>query len=764
MRKLKRHIKIGMMALLAVMCIYLLYLMTTIEFDNRFAYVVYADGKIVNAQVSEDEQWRIKCDSEVPDKLKICLKLFEDQYFDYHLGVNPVSLVDAIYQNIKHKEIVKGGSTITMQVARIHEGNQSRTYVQKLKEIMLAIAMELRYSKKSILKFYAQYAPYGGNTVGFCAASLRYYDKDASELSWSEAATLAVLPNAPSQIYPGKAQEELIRKRNFLLDKLLAQELMDTISCRLAKLEPLPVQSHYFESITPHLLQEFKAENPDGFNYYTTLDYTLQKNVKKILDNYRARYHSIDDIKNVAAIILRKDGSTAAYIGNSGCRVSCGADVDILSSMRSPGSTLKPFLYGLAIDEGMITPQSLLKDIPVFYNGYAPGNFDKKFRGIVKAERALTESLNIPAIDLLSDYGVSPFLNDLKELQFTGLNKSADHYGLSLILGGAEVRGRDLATAYLNLQRNNEEQNPVSLRFLNEESIEIDNKFPLSIASSYQVSEMLKGVNRPSNQDGWKYFEGGKEISWKTGTSYGMRDAWAVGSSSEYTVLVWVGNADGEGKPGLTGVVKAGPILFEVFDLLPAGKESEIALSHFTSKKICAESGYTASSACLNTSEQLVPAQVGRIPICDFHQFITMDTSGQFRVYEHCESNNITAPMMVLEPKVNRYYHKHTGHSLSLPPYAEDCITAKEKLQILYPTKGAELLLPQDFDETKQQLVSEVLVDNSVDSIFWFVDNELLNVTKANHKIELDLEPGEHTLTVVSSQGEEDSRSFTILR
>jgi len=311
--------------------IYIFVLAFNVKFEDRFAYLLFADDQIINAQVSEDEQWRIRCDAELPTNLGVCLKLFEDQYFDYHPGVNPVSLWKAFRQNLKHKKIKRGGSTITMQLARIHEGNKKRTYFQKLHEILLAFAMELRYSKENILKRYAQHAPYGGNTVGYCAAAFRYYGKDADQLTWSESATLAVLPNAPSKIYPGKSQLDLIRKRNFLLDKLLDLGYIDSISCRLSKLESLPTQSNYFESLGSHLLQELKTTHPSMFNYQSTLDYGLQKNALAIVSTYQKRYSALNEINNAAAIILRRDGSVAAYIGNKGCSNGCGAEVDILN-------------------------------------------------------------------------------------------------------------------------------------------------------------------------------------------------------------------------------------------------------------------------------------------------------------------------------------------------------------------------------------------------------------------------------------------------
>ena len=741
---------------------YLLYIANQIAFENRFAHILYAEDKILSAQVSEDQQWRIQCEGELPEKLATTLKLFEDQYFDYHIGINPVSILKAIRDNRKAGRIVRGGSTITMQLARIHEGNRPRTYKQKMKEMLLALAMELKYSKKEILQLYAQHAPYGGNTVGYCAAARRYYDKQATELSWTESATLSVLPNAPSKIYPGKSQQDLIRKRNFLLGKLLVNAYIDSVTYRLSVMEDLPTQSHHFESMAPHLLQKAKLENPKAHNHHTTLDHTLQQNTKRILQQYRDQYAPASGVDNMCALILRNDGSIASYVANVSCSHDCGADVDILTSPRSPGSTLKPLLYGVSIDAGLITPAALLEDIPVFYNGYTPSNFDKKHRGIVSAESALTQSLNIPAVNLLQDYGIHPFLSDLREMGFTTMQKEADHYGLTMILGGNEVKPVELATTYMNVQRVAAGKNPTTIGYKKSKDREHPEYFPLSTGASYLVMDMLKGVNRPESEEGWQYFQNQEAISWKTGTSFGFRDAWSVGCTPEYTVLVWVGNADGEGRPGLTGIKKAAPVLFDLFKLLPRGKELLPPTSEMAIKYVCKASGYLPNASCATTVGQYHPKAAHNLPVCTYHQSVTLDPTETMQVYQHCEAEVVSKSLFVLNPIVDHYHEKMTGTSYSLPPYKKDCDTQKQDLRILCPTEQAEILLPRDLDNEKQALVGKVVTGSQIDSLYWFMDHELVSVTKESHEVAFDLEPGRHVLTVVGSDGQERSHAFVI--
>ena len=735
----------------------------SIDFENRYAHVLYAQDEIISAQVSEDEQWRIRCDGKLPDKLATSLILFEDQYFKYHFGINPISIIKAMRDNCSAGKIVRGGSTITMQLARIHEGNRPRTYKQKCKEILLAIAIECRYSKKEILKLYAQHAPFGGNTVGYCAAAYRYYGKSAEDLSWMEAASLSVLPNSPSKIYPGKQQQALLRKRNFLLQKLLNNNYIDSISYRLSILESLPTRSHNFNAIAPHLLQRLKKSKPNNYNYASTIDPSLQFFTNETLNEYSDNYALTSGVNNACAIILRKDGSVAAYTSNVNCNNDCASDVDILMSPRSPGSTLKPFLYGLAIDQGMITPRSLLEDIPTFYNGYTPRNYDKKFRGIIPADKALTTSLNIPAVNLLQSYGTHPFLADLQKMELSSIDKNADHYGLSIILGGCEVTPVELARAYMNMSRVSRGEDAIDLSYLLDDATKSLDDYPMSQGGAYLTLDILKGVSRPENENGWQFLVNQIEISWKTGTSFGFRDAWSVGCSGDYTVLVWVGNADGEGRQGLTGMRKAAPILFDIFRLLPNSKPISIPSQELKVKYLCKQSGYIPTASCTQVEGQLLPSTVHQIPVCQYHKMVTLDTSENYQIYQHCEDQVITKSLFVLDPIINNYYKKNTGLSHEMPKYKDGCGGQDELLRIVYPTQSAEILLPIDVDNRKQALIGKALSSPGIDSIYWFVDHELKSITHTNHEVKLDLDSGNHTLTLVGSNGSEITHNFDII-
>ena len=400
-------------------------------------------GELLGARIAADGQWRFPLCDTIPVKFARCLLAFEDQYFYYHPGVNPLAILRATWQNISSGRIVSGGSTLTMQTIRLSR-NRPRTVYEKILEIILATRLELRYSKNEILTLYASHAPFGGNVIGLDAAAWRYFSHPASELSWAEAATLAVLPNAPSSIYPGKGREALRRKRNRVLQHLLKRGDIDSVSYQLALDEPLPEAPRPLPSIAPHLVDHFSQENT-GQRIVSTIDKDLQQQIEHLAER-RSKDFQQSNIRNLAILVIDlRSNQVVAYCGNIdfGGKVS-GNQVDVITSPRSTGSILKPMLYYAALEEGLILPHTLLPDVPININGFAPQNFDHRFEGAVPADEALARSLNIPAVNLLQRYGVPKFYNLLRESGISTLSRPASYYGLSLILGGAEAKLEEL--------------------------------------------------------------------------------------------------------------------------------------------------------------------------------------------------------------------------------------------------------------------------------------------------------------------------------
>jgi penicillin-binding protein 1C len=538
-------------------------------FTKGYSTVVFAEnGSLLGARLSPDEQWRFPLVEQLPAKLETALLQQEDQYFYHHPGFNPVALFRALYLNFKKGRVVSGGSTLSMQVVRISRNNPARTYVEKLLEIIRATRLEVGYSKKEILALYATHAPFGGNTVGAETAAWRYYGRALNELSWAEAATLAVLPNAPGLINVGRNRQALKNKRNALLKKLWQAKKIDAATYQLALLEPVPQAPKPLPQSALHLTQ-FLSKKQAGKRLVSTLSVTHQEQLQTLVNAHAAQMQKAKIYHAAALLIENTTGQVKAYVGNRNS--GAGFYNDMLQTPRSSGSILKPFLYQAMLASGELYPKQLVADVPVFLGDYQPKNFINSFDGAVPANEALTRSLNIPAVLQLKDFGVNRFLKTLRKQGFSTLRYNANHYGLSLILGGAEVTAWDLGKAYHRLAANQIFELGDSLpavHLLKAQEKQAANF--LDKGASYTTLNVLTGLVRPSTEAGWQRF-GQQKIAWKTGTSFGFRDAWAVGVSAKYTCVVWVGNASGEGRPGLVGATAAGPLLFRILNAFTHG-------------------------------------------------------------------------------------------------------------------------------------------------------------------------------------------------
>ena len=418
--------------------------------DPTATVITSFNNELLGAQIAKDGQWRFPENDSIPEKFKTCIIQFEDEYFYKHPGFNPISIFKALRENIKSSKVKRGGSTITQQVIRLSRKGQKRTYFEKFKEIILATRLECRESKNQILSYYTSHAPFGGNVVGLDAASWRYFNRNANNLSWAETATLAVLPNAPSLIYPGKNQKRLLKKRNRLLKKLLEKKILDTLTYNLSLVEGLPQKPYPLPQTAPHLLQKI-AQSHSGKNIRTTINSKLQKQVNAIVKNHYNKL-SQNEIYNAAVLVLNVNTrQILTYVGNTPTNKAHQKDVDIINKPRSTGSILKPFLYTAMLDAGDILPNTLVADVPTQFGRYNPENYNKTYDGAVAASRALSRSLNVPSVRMLQDFGLDRFHHYLKTLQLKDLKYNANHYGLSLILGGAESNLWDLCKSYAAL-------------------------------------------------------------------------------------------------------------------------------------------------------------------------------------------------------------------------------------------------------------------------------------------------------------------------
>jgi len=755
-------------------------------FKTPTSYVIEAsNGNLLSAAIASDGQWRFPVADSVPLKFKDCIIAFEDKRFYSHFGIDILAMSRAMRQNWNAKSVVSGGSTLTMQVIRLSR-KQDRTVWQKLLEVILALRLELKYSKAEILGLYAANAPFGSNVVGLEAASWRYYGRDAKTLSWGEMATLAVLPNSPSLVHPGKNSNRLIKKRNDLLDKLAQLHYIDPATANLSKLEPVPGKPMLLPQNAPHLLNRFKAERAslkiNSTRIMSTLDENIQLKVNTILKRYNNRYRA-NDINNISALVLdARTGHVVSYVGNiyQPENPDLQSHVDMIKAPRSPGSTLKPLLYASMMNDGFILPHTLIPDIPTQIAGYSPQNYDLGYDGAIAADKALSRSLNIPAVKMLQQYKYERFYDKLKKLGIGTLNQPADHYGLSLILGGSEVTMWDLANTYMGMVRTlnhfntykglyNPDDYKQATYFNNKTKEEKDyqrNSF-LDHGAIWATFNAMEEVMRPGDEGLWEQFSSSQRVAWKTGTSFGFRDAWAVGLTPNYVVCVWVGNADGEGRPGLVGIEAAAPVLFDIFRLLPNGKWFETPTTKLKRLKICKQSGYKAGEYCTNIMDELVPVSGEKTAICPFHKLVHLDSTGTFRVTDQCESTLYMQhkSWFILPPAMEYYYKIKNSDYKSLPPFKAGCdpFGGNSVMEVLYPKNNAIVYIPLELDGTRGKIVINAAHRNSSSKIYWHIDNEYVATTTNFHQLAINPPPGKHTLTLVDENGERLVQTFTVL-
>jgi penicillin-binding protein 1C len=750
-------------------------------FPETYSTVMYDnEGKLLNARVAADGQWRFPESNSIPEKYRIALLNYEDRYFIYHPGFNPLSFLRAARQNFKSRNTISGGSTITMQVIRLHRQGKKRSLPEKLMEVFLATRLELRHSKTRILNLYASHAPFGGNVVGLQAASWRYFGHSQSELSWAEAAALAVLPNSPALIFPGRNQELLKAKRDRLLKVLHERGYLDEITLNLSMAEPLPGKPYPLPQHAPHLFTKAIKDGLESSQIQTTIDAGLQKRVEELMIRYHQQLRT-NHIENIAVLVAEvNSGKVLVYWGNTPEYTNPvpARQVDVIDSRRSPGSLLKPFLYAGLLQEGMIMPSSLVPDIPTQYQGFTPENFARTFDGAVSASRALARSLNVPAVRMLREYHPDKFLTLLQSCGMNTFNQPASHYGLSLILGGAEITMWEVAGAYASMARSMNAFDP----YLN---IKAENEFrplsytknktariainhdppPFSPSVAWHTFEAMVEAARPDTEANWQRFAGSRRIAWKTGTSYGYRDAWAVGIDPRYVVAIWVGNASGEGRPGLTGIAAAAPIMFDVFGFLPGGPWFSKPFEDMKQVSVCRLSGYPAGQFCEPLDTIMVPNHEFHTGPCPFHRIVHLDKNRQYRVNTSCEpwADIVSESWFVLPPVQEYYFKNRNPFYRPLPPFRADCVqTHGNPMQWIYPMDASVIFIPIELDGSPGEAIFRIAHQQIDAVIHWHLNENYIGSTENFHEMAMRPQSGSHRVTVVDESGNMLSREFRV--
>ncbi|MBE9660689.1 penicillin-binding protein 1C [Mucilaginibacter myungsuensis] len=755
-------------------------------FDTPTSYVIEDEqGQLLGATIATDGQWRFPANSKVPEKFKVCIIAFEDKRFMYHPGVDPLAFGRAIRQNIKAKHVTSGGSTLTMQVIRLATKHK-RNLWNKLLEMAMAVRLEVGYSKEEILTLYAGNAPFGSNVVGLEAACWRYFGRTPDQLSWGEMAAMAVLPNSPALVHPGKNRKALLRKRNSLLDRLVWNGTIDSTTADLAKLEPMPDNPVPLPRSAPHLLQRFRkehlADKGNNTRTRTTIKASLQEQVSDIVE----RHHQLlkaNGINNMAAVVLDvESGATLAYVGNISHPEdpALESDVDVIGAPRSPGSTLKPLLYANMMHDGLILPNSLIPDIPTQIAGYHPENFDLGYDGAIPASRALSRSLNVPAVKMLQKFKYERFYDFLKKEGMTTLNKPADHYGLSLILGGGENTLWELSGAYANMARvlNHHPKykgqydpadyhQPVYQKRTDKVESQLEKNGLLNASAIYYTLQAMEEVMRPGEEMLWQQFASTQRVAWKTGTSFGFRDGWAIGITPKYVVGVWVGNTTGEGRPDLTGIKTAAPAMFEIFRLLPLTREwFPMPVSAMANIKVCRQSGFRAGGNCDNPDDMYVPKAGLKSPVCPYHQLVHLDRTEKYQVNADCEDVGaiVTKNWFVLPPSTEYYYRTKNYQYKTLPPFRAGCPVPgnSNTMELIYPRDGASVYIPLEADGQRGRMICNAAHRQAGMKVFWHLDEKYIGQTTDRHQMEILAAPGNHVITLVDANSNELTVRFKV--
>lgn len=715
-------------------------------FEDRYSVsVLDNNGKIIGVYLNKDEQWHLKSTDKIPEKLKTAVMVFEDKNFYSHNGVDFSAVIRALKDNIFEGRRT-GASTITMQAVKMAQPKE-RSYFNKYLEIVHAFKLEKYYKKDEILKMYLNNAPYGGNIVGYKTASYMYFRKSPEELTWSEAALLAVLPNSPGLMNVEKNREKLIEKRNFLLKKLYEKNFINERQYEISLKEPVPDKRYSFPVLAPHLVRRLVNENKDKKIIKSTIDSEIQKKTEKAVKDY-SEFLKLSGINNTAVLIINnKNYEVTAYAGSQDFYdFENNGQVDGITAKRSPGSLLKPFLYAKVIDEGIAAPQSKIPDVPLYFSNFSPQNANKKYYGMVEMRDALIKSLNIPFVELLKDYGEDKFFYFLKDiLNFE--DKNPERYGLSLILGTKEFTMEEIGILYSGLANYGNFKN---LKYT-EESTE-EGRQLLTKGASYLTLTTMRELERPGME---KFYREKNPVSWKTGTSHGRRDGWAAGVTPEWTVVVWTGNFTGEGNPNLTGVYTGGNLLFNILKILPKTEKDFVMPSDLEKIKVDKETGYRLKYD-VPYKEIFYPKDAKPLKVSPYYKKIFVNKNGEETDSRDESFNEREEKYILLYPlEVVNYFVRENLDVSNI--FSEK--TAEKTIKFIYPKNNLKIIVPKDFDGEKSLIVKIANIKNQ--ELYWYVNKEYAGKSREKER-SFNFKKGKYEITVVSESGETAKINFQV--
>ena len=736
---------------------------------HRQAATVVTDREGVPLRIflPPDEQLRLPVTlDEVAPVFSQTLIASEDRWFYSHPGVNPLAIARAAWMNLRHGKIISGASTISMQVARLAEP-KPRTWWAKGQEMFRALQLERGLTKAELLEVYVNLTPYGGNIAGIKAAALVYFGKMPAQLSLGEAALLSVLPRSPNGYSPVRNPQAALAVRNRVLQQPAIQRLFSAQAIADARRHPIQVSPWRPPFTAPHFCQfaiERLLREP---RIVTTLDRRLQSIAETQVSARMAGLQS-HGLQSAAVVVIENDTrAVRALIGSPDFFATTSqGQVNAAIARRSPGSTLKPFLYAMAMDAGVIIPDSYLLDIPTDFAGYVPENYDGQYSGLVTVRESLVRSLNAPAVRLLSDVGLAAFHTFLQRGGLTTLDRPTATYGLPLILGSGEVTLLDLTNLYATLatgglHRSVQMQLDVAAQGDSGERL-------FSPESAHLVTRTLTGLQRPDLPRAWHLTRDVPVVAWKTGTSYGHRDAWSLGFSARYTIGVWVGNMNGRGQKGTSGAEHAAPLLFDLFRVIEGGtaqlpRAEDLQLG---TVRLCSHSHELAGPYCpLQVETPVLPGR-SKLSLCSFHRRIFVDSETGEQLAGTCLATRPHRPEVItVYPAELVAWKQAQGYAVaSVPRLSHACtdIPAGEPLKIVSPNPATPYHLRRDTPVEYQQIPLRVQGGASASQLYWYHDGTLIGSGAPDVKLLLPLQHGKHRLVVVDNTGRIDSVSYRV--
>jgi penicillin-binding protein 1C len=689
-------------------------------------------GEVVHAFLTRDQQWRMKTElGEISPLLRKTIVEKEDKYFYYHPGVNLLAMARAFGRNLVHMRRTSGASTITMQVARALEPKK-RTYWNKMVEVFRAVQLEWKYSKSEILQLYLNVVPYGGNIQGVKAASILYFNKNPDHLSLAEITALSIIPNRPSSLVMGRNNDRIVEERNKWLRRWAEEKVFTAHEIEDALAEPLTASRGSVPSYLPQL--SWKLKKRGGPIVRSTIQLNTQLKVEKLVRDY-SRTLALKNIHNAAVIVIdNRTHRVVSYVGSAdfGDALNAG-QVNGAAAVREPGSTLKPLLYGLCIDEGLLTPKRTITDVPINYDGYAPENYDKRFNGYVTMEYALEHSLNIPAVKSLKALGKDKLIQRLSQCDFRQIDRDRKKLGLSMILGGCGATLEEMTGMYSLFANEGVYVRP---RYAISDSPSGGVRI-LSPAAVFMINETLSKVNRPDFPLNWQATLHLPKIAWKTGTSYGRRDAWSIGYNKHFTVGIWAGNFSGLGVPELSGANVATPLLFTVFNTIDYDDDAAwfAKPGDCDVRMVCSETGLPPDDFCKNLVTDYFIPLVSTAKKCDNRQEVFLSADGKLSYCRSClpAAGYKKKWFTVIPPEMKEYYDANHITYAAIPPHNPECEKVfKEGAPVVTsPANGSEYLINR---KDPEPLLLRCRVTNDVAKVYWYINDKFYRSGEAGGK------------------------------